>query len=268
MTYTDYEGSTELGAPIELYEFVQGTQKWHRATGEMDYLKGQDLYTASPLKRDRIKQSNDVFKDGIALTFPRDDEFASQYLGFAPDEPTTVTIFRGHLGDPDEEFVSYWKGRVVGSKATENSIVIECESIFTSIQRPGLRARFELSCRHTLYGRGCNLLRDAFKVPGSVDSVSGVAVSVSEAAAQPDGFFTGGMIVIPGGAARFITAHTGASLTLIRPLEGLFAGLDIELYPGCDHLKSTCKNKFDNLDNFGGFPYIPTRNPMDGSSII
>ena len=84
---------------------------------------------------------------------------------------------------------------------------------------------------------------------------------------QPDGYYTGGMIVAPDGSARFITAHSGDTVTMARPLASLAGGQTVAIYPGCDHLKETCKNKFNNLDNFGGFPWIPAKNPYSGSSI-
>jgi hypothetical protein len=49
---------------------------------------------------------------------------------------------------------------------------------------------------------------------------------------------------------------------------GYYGGVPLTLYPGCDHLKATCLAKFDNLPNYGGFPYIPARNPLDGRSIV
>jgi len=42
----------------------------------------------------------------------------------------------------------------------------------------------------------------------------------------------------------------------------------VKIYPGCDRVRATCESKFDNLDNFGGFPWIPTKNPFGGSSIV
>jgi uncharacterized phage protein (TIGR02218 family) len=267
VTYSTYENSLELGTPIELYEFIQGIQRWNYVSGADPIVRLGQTYTPSNIKRDRIKQSNDPFKDSLKLTFPRDDPFASQFIGFAPEEVTTLTVMRGHYGDPDSEFTTYWKGRVVGGRATENEVHVECESVFTSIKRPGLRAKFEYGCRHTLYLSGCGVNREAYLHTGAVLSVSGgLVVTVGGAASYPAGYFTGGMLVTSDNVARFIVAHTSDQVTLARTVDGLVG--NVKIYPGCDHLKETCNTKFANLDNFGGFPYIPTRNPFDGSSIV
>lgn len=269
MSYSSYENSRESGTPVELYEFTQGITRWNYISGaDFATIDGQP-YLPYPLIRDRIKQNQDVFKNGMSLTFPREDLFASQFLGFPPEEVTTLRIRRGHWGDPASEYIVYWKGRVSGSKASGNNINLECESIFTSIRRPGLRAKFEYGCRHVLYGAGCRVNREAYKLVGVVTGItSGLQVEVSSAGTHPDGYFKGGLCLSSSGVSRMITSHVGSVIVLSRVTPEVFLGSTVSLYPGCDHTKATCIAKFNNLDNLGGFPFIPVRNPFDGSSIM
>lgn len=269
MSYSAHETSLELGSPIELFEFTQKNKRWFYASCVQDVVFSGQTYTASPIRTSNIKSTPNVFKDGVTLTFPRDNTFANQFIGYPPEDITTITIWRGHYNDAANEYIVYWKGRLVGVKSTGNEIMVECESIFTSIKQPGLRARFEYSCRHVLYGPGCRANREAFKHIGTVQSISGaVNISVSGASLQPNGYYTGGILVAPDDTSRFITGHTGDVVTISRALTTLAGAMSVTIYPGCDHIKETCHNKFNNLDNFGGFPFIPTRNPFDGSSII
>lgn len=268
MSYTSYEESTESGTPIELYEFTQGVQRWSYTNCANTVLYNALNFIPSSIKRDNVKQTTDTFKDSMKVVFPRGDVFAAQFLGFAPEAVTTVTIYRGHYGDPDKQFIVYWKGRIVGAKTSGNQVEVQCESIFTSIKRPGLRARYEYGCRRTLYMRGCNVDKEAFKYRGNVTAITGgLNVDVYGASNKPDGYYTGGMIIDANGVPRFIINHVGNVVTLTRPLHELSVGDTVALYPGCDHLKETCKNKFNNLDNFGGFPWIPSKNPYGGSSV-
>jgi uncharacterized phage protein (TIGR02218 family) len=267
MTYSAYESSTELGTPVELYEFVQGTTRWTFASGVDSIIRQGQVYKPSNIKRDNLKQTTDVFKDTLKLSFSRADEFASQFLAFAPEEITTLTIYRGHYGDTDSEFVVYWKGRVTGAKSSENTIDVQCESVYTSIRRPGLRARFEYGCRRTLYLSGCDVNRELYLYIGTLQVVNSLNLTVSTASLQANGYWTGGIIVAEDGTPRFITNHVGDVITVSRPFSNIGLGESVKLYPGCDHLKETCKNKFNNLDNFGGFPWIPVKNPYSGTSI-
>jgi hypothetical protein len=105
---------------------------------------------------------------------------------------------------------------------------------------------------------------------------------VPGAAAQPDGWFRGGVLRF-GVQLGFIIGHVGATITLSRPMPELASALanpaldpvtgaplpiTIDIAPGCDLRAETCTAKFGNLLNFGGFPAIPGRNPFGGGSIV
>jgi uncharacterized phage protein (TIGR02218 family) len=59
-------------------------------------------------------------------------------------------------------------------------------------------------------------------------------------------------------SATIKSAVAGVSLSLAYPLlNAPGTGDAFTAYWGCDHTQNTCKNKFNNLANFRGFPYIP-----------
>ena len=268
MTYTAYESSIDSGTPVELYEFIQGLNKWYFTSGADEFVSLGRTFVPAPIVRDRIKQGEDALKETLTLTFPRGDLFASQFLGFTPDLVTVVNVYRMHGEDPDKQLIQYWKGRVSGASASANTLKVECESVFTSVKRPGLRAKYEFTCRHTLYARGCNVNRELYLHTGSLISVSnGIVLTVSGAGSFPSGYFSGGMVITPDFGARFITAHASDNITVSRPFQSLSGGTTLNLYPGCDHLMETCRVKFNNLDNYGGFPWIPKDNPFAFKSI-
>lgn len=268
MTYSNYENLLEGGSPVELYEFNRGAESWRFTTSAQPITYLTNEYTPSSITRDNIKQTTDTFKDSMKLVFPRSNQFALQYITSAPDAITTVTIYRGHSTDPDGQFIVYWKGRITGVKTSGQQAEIECESVFTSIRRVGLRARFEYNCRHALYMPGCNANKELFRADSSIlGIIDQINVTVPAAALKPDGYYNAGIIVFEDGVSRFITKHVGTTITFSRPYSGLIGGQSVVLYPGCNHTKETCNNKFNNLNNFGGFPWIPTTNPYSGSSI-
>ncbi len=269
MSYQSIEESLEQGAPFELYEFTQGIKRWLFVSSASEMVVDGQLYKPAAIKRDRIRQTDNTLKDQLKFAFPRDSEFAQQFVGFVPEEVVGVTVRRGHYGDSDGQLLTYWKGRVMGASASGAIVTVACESIYTSMRRPGLRARFERSCRHVLYGGQCQVVREDYKHEGRVLGVEdGLRITVSGAALKPDGWYQLGILAAADGVMRFITKHQSDTVTLNRPMEGLVGNTTVVIYPGCDHHRQTCANKFNNLDNFGGFPYIPARNPFDGSSII
>jgi uncharacterized phage protein (TIGR02218 family) len=122
------------------------------------------------------------------------------------------------------------------------------------------------SCRHTLFDAGCTLSAAAFKVPGVVVAAGSTVGTLLASLAQESGWFSLGRVVFTSGpnngASRQVRQHTlgsPASLKLAVPLfASPVAGDTFDLYPGCDRTMATCaSSKFNNLDNFGGEPFVP-----------
>lgn len=276
MTYGFFETSRQSGMPAFLYQFNQGEQEWRLAALPRDYTYGGKVYRSSSVSHTEPKQSDEISKAGISLSFSREDEFAIQFLGYAPDLVTTVTMYRLHLNDGDLQSIVFWKGRVSSSKTTGNKITLECESIFTSMRRPGLRARYQRSCRHALYSAGCGVTMESRAIPCAPTEISANAtvVTIPEAAGYDDGWFFGGMLGASDASLRLITGHAGSSITLSRPLLQLVKDIvsgdpvSATLYPGCNHTMADCRDKFSNIINYGGFPWIPTTNPFGGTSVL
>lgn len=268
MSYLDLELSQQDGDPVELFEFRQGSEFWRYTSASVDLTKTGQNFVAESVKRSQIKQTDDMSKGGLSLTFPRTNLFASAFLSNAPEGVTTVTVWKKHFSDSVEDYIAYWKGRVLKASASVAEITIDCESVFTSLKRPGLRARYERGCRHGLYSAACTLSMSGFQLIADVIGEDVATLTIAAAASYPDGNFTGGVITDPNGVHRLIVSHTGEIVKTSKPFPSSINGQEVKLYPGCDKLKSTCITKFNNLDNFGGFPYIPYINPFGGKSVV
>ena len=144
---------------------------------------------------------------------------------------------------------------------------IRCESIFTALKRPGLRAHYQTGCRHALFDAGCGVNNQTFLLTGTVAAVSGLTVRSSAFLSRPAGWLTGGYLRVAG-VPRMILAHSGESVTLSAILSGLAVGVAFEAFAGCDRTLATCQTKFGNAINFGGFPWIPAKNPFTGDAIV
>lgn len=286
MTYASIEASPAEGRPYFLYQFVEGEQIW-RFTSRIDAWtsagSGGETITWEPaaVAHGDVVQTSEIERGRLELTWPLSHPFARQFLSAMGNSPVTLTIFRGHeqvLG----ETVAHWKGRVVGAEVEGPRILLSCESVFSTLRRAGVRAKYQRLCRHALYGRGCGLDIAEYWQTGTVTAVAANAVTIPEATEQPDGWFRGGVLRF-GAQLGFITGHAGAVLTLSRPMSELAEAVAVpeldpetgdpvpvlvDMAPGCDLRAATCAEKFGNLLNFGGFPEIPGRNPFGGGSIV
>lgn len=286
MTYATIEASAAGGRPYYLYQFVEGDQVWRFTSRASDWTSaasegGALRWEAAAISHGDVVQTSEIERGRLELTWPLSHPFSRRFLAPLGNRPVTLTIFRGHeqvLG----ETVAHWKGRIVGAEVEGVRILLNCESVFSTLRRAGVRAKYQRLCRHALYGRGCGLDIAFHWQTGTVNSASGNALTIPEAAGQPAGWFRGGVLRF-GAQLGFITGQVGPTLTLSRPMPELAAALAApeidpetgdpiplvaDIAPGCDLRAATCAAKFGNLPNFGGFPEIPGRNPFGGSSIV
>ena len=273
MTYSTYEYSEQDGSPIYRFLFTTGDGVDYRFTTSPTIVADSNgTYTPAPIRLGNLSQTNELAKNPLDLKFPRDNTFAQAFLGGVPEQATAVTVFRQHADDPSGDFQYYWKGRVIGAEASGDVVTISCESVFTSMKRPGVRARYQRSCRHVLYGSECRLQDYDWAVVNTVVSASGTTIVVNpDSSIEDASYYVGGTIEMSDGQVRYIVAQNGWTLTLIYKFPELEAALaadstgevQVTLYPGCDHTRGLCISKFDNGLNYGGFPWIPWRSPFN-----
>lgn len=265
MTYNTQETSVAAGQPIELYRFVLGQQVWTVTSAREAITYQVESYQPAVIRRSAVEQSPEFARNGIDLECARDFAVAQLFAAARPNGVVSITLFRNHLGDA--EYITWWKGRVASVVFSGSTAKIRCESIFTALKRPGLRAHYQTGCRHALFDPGCGTNNQAYKLAGTVGSFSGLNVTSSAFLSQATGWLTGGYLRV-GGVPRMITNHAGDTITLSAVLPGLAVGVAFEAFAGCDRTFATCQSKFGNSLNFGGFPWIPVKNPFAGDSIV
>lgn len=270
MTFDAREISADAGRPIELFEFARDYQTWRYTSADREVTADSITYLPRAISRSAIDVSAEKARAGITITAPRDLEVADLYRVVPPSMAITLAVRQVHEGDG--EVVTLWTGRISTVEFLGPAAQITCEPSFTALRRIGLRRMYQRQCPHVLYGSACGVNRTSYRADGLVESISGATVNVAAAALQVAGFYAGGYIEweIASGIfeRRFITDHSGAALTLSSSPFGLAGGTAVRLYPGCDHLLATCNAKFNNAANYGGFPFIPLKNPFGGEPIF
>lgn len=270
MSYEALELSEDQGSPIELYEFQYGPTTYRYTSADEDIvIAGLGTYLSVPCGRQKIEINQDSGRTPITFQITRKAEITDVFLSSPPTTVIEFTIKRLHYGDA--ELVVYWFGRVVNVKYHEDLVEFRCESIQTSMKRPALRRFYQLNCPHVLYGTDCAVAQNLYQTNTIAETVVGTTVISSIFAQKPDGYYLGGFVAIsaaPTSEYRFIIGHYGNTIILNLPSPKLYSGVPLAVSPGCDHTLQTCKNKFNNLANYGGFPYIPNKNPMGNVQIF
>ncbi|MGA0610571.1 phage BR0599 family protein [Caldimonas sp. KR1-144] len=264
MSYDDRERSTHGGAPVELYEFARGTLVERFTSAASEIVLGPDTYAAATLRRSSLAASTEQARNAVKVTCPRDFPIAELFRVTPPTEVIALTIKRFHRGDAEVAVI--WMGRVLNCEWQGASAVLNCEPVSSSLKRTGLRRLYQRQCPRVLYQ--CGVVRSTVSIDTTVTSVVGSVLGVAALDAMP---YPGGFVEWDRGAEgierRFISGVSGLNLTLDRPFQGIPIGQAVTVSPGCDHTMAMCDTVYDNLPNYGGFPFIPIKNPFDGTPV-
>ena len=272
MTYEATEISDSLNSPIEMYEFNQKNVEIFRYTsnsGDVSY--GGFTYTAIPMKRSRIEQSQDIGRASLKVQMDRTIPLVTQYVAAPPSNVINLTIYRYHRLDPDLEVITLWKGRIVDVDFQKDSCQLLCDPFITAMHRPMLRRLYQVGCPHLLYRTACGIDEATYRQNATITGISGLIITSTTFGTESNGYWTGGLIRIELNGmshARAILAHSGNDIEIDITIPGLAVDDVLQSAPGCDRTLSTCVSKFSNEENYGGYPYIPSKNPMGGGTLI
>jgi uncharacterized phage protein (TIGR02218 family) len=121
---------------------------------------------------------------------------------------------------------------------------------------------FSPECRAQLFDDRCKVNIASFTDTGAAGTDSTRSVFYHTTLTQSDGYYDGGVITMTSGAnngvRREIISWSGGALALFLPMpHDITVGDTFSIVPGCDKKSTTCFNKFNNIINFRGEPFIP-----------
>lgn len=272
MAYDTYAESLEQSRPIDIYQIAQGQSVW-RWNGSEDAVTVSGLvYPAQPVTRSDITLGGEGDGQDLQITLPSTYEFVSRYAGSIPTGIATITLSQYERLDGVQEVRLLFKG-IVKSVTFVNDgygATIAAKPLTGGVNLAMPRVRYHSLCSHVLYddlgaAGGCRVDRDLFKHSGTVSAASSNnrTLTIPGLNSEADGYWEGGHIKTSDSNYSMVLSHTGNDITLLRGIPGL-VGESVEVFAGCDFLIGTCHDKFDNVINFGGFAYVPTKDPHGG----
>lgn len=280
-----WETSAFAGRPIQLYEFLRTSggvdYYWRYNNSDRDLRYNAVLWKAVPISDSGVRLSSEAASTDLTLTMPIAEEFCDQFRlsGAVPSDSVWLRIRRAHAGDIYQgealsDALVTWVGTVNGITQTDElTAQVVCSMLSASFRRGGLRYGYQPNCPHVLYAPNtCKVDKEAFRVTGPVMGIDRLTVRVAAFGLKPDTWFAGGFVeyYLPTGMLerRMILEHFGTDVRLVGLPVGMQFGDIISGFPGCDLTVDTCVGKFNNLDNMGGFPHMPGRNPFDGNPVF
>lgn len=256
--------------PLELYKIWSGTADWHYTNGDVavDFNDGTeevpDIHTYEPatIGRGITEYNSTLDVSTIKIQFAGIAEPVVQYIAQNPIDIIWIEVSRLFRDqDPLEKSVIFI-GQI--KTATFKGVSAEAECVgfehFLKMQIPVWR--YQITCNHQVFDAGCNLTGEITEpVPAIVTLDATKTILTSATFGGYDaGYFTGGLAEF-GSEWRTIVAHSGNTVTINFKMIELEDDDSVDVYPGCDGRIETCRDKFDNIIHFLGFPFIPEENP-------
>jgi len=272
MSYNQTEKSLDSRQPVRLYEFSYGAFKYAYNTSAINITWNNQVFKSllGGVSDNGIIRSDGGNSDAFQVIAPRTIEVAALYEGVAPTKPVILKVYDSHLGE--SEAIQVWQGEIVTMNFSAiDRVKITAIPSESATNKLGATLGYTRQCSARLYDKKCKVNRELYKLTGSILQLDLRAIQVIQAATKQDSWFTGGYIEYGIGSGelevRGIEKHEGDTLTLLGGTSGLKVGLEINFYAGCNLIPDTCINKFNNILNFRGTPYLKGKSLFDGTPV-
>lgn len=234
------------------------------------------IWTPVLVKRGSTRITTGVEVDSLDVTFFEGGAYSLEnfvtingiYLNkFARQggfDGATLLLERGFFTDwnAQPERVYMFSGLIGDVKPTRTQIDLTVNSSLYLLNAKLPRNIYTAGCRHQLYGDNCGLVKSAYSTTMTAGVCTTSLINTTSGAAT--GFYDQGTLAFLSGDLTGITRTikhftNGGQFELIQPLPSAPASGDtFKAYPGCDKNLATCSGKFNNVNRFGGHPYIPS----------
>lgn len=278
MSFNQYDTSRASGRIAEIYLFTygEGAGDYYAFTDQERVVTyfGVD-YNPVPIDRGRFQANGGRERRDLTIQVANENPVPNLFTIYPPDYPVSVSIRAGHIGDPANEFVPVWSGRVLNVRWGEDGIAeLICRPLAAASRQGGLRRHWQLGCPHVLFGGQCRALEAPATVSVGVTSVLNNRVTLAAGwNAQPvDKYVTGKVSWVVGANTirRSILRIEPDARTLVLsgPALNLSVGDTVDVTLGCNRTMDDCLNLHNNIHNFGGDPWIPLVNPVNTNPFV
>lgn len=264
------ERSRDQGRPFELYLFTYGSgaERTYRYTNADRAVVHDGLtFQPTPIYRDAYRASGKTDKATVNIKLPVKTDLAALFLSYPPTQPVGVRIIQGHWQLSQEKWKVAWMGRILSSSREGAEAVLTCESTIVSMKRPGLRRHYQYACPYVLYGAGCNASQVAATRTATIAEIvnGGLVFEPGWTGGSPITAFANGILRWNSDLGlewrAILKAHEDNRIEFIGPIRDLDVGSQVNVILGCNRMMDHCRSLHNNIQNFGGQPWIPLKNP-------
>lgn len=213
------------------------------------------IQTASALNVDNLEVQGALSSSSIT-----EEDLLAGLWDFAD-----IEIFQVNYADLTQGTLKLRRGQLGEVRTGRNAFAAELRGMMQRLQQ-AIGRIVAPACNADLGDSRCGINLGTFTggtVTGTVTSVGSQRVPNDSALAQATGWFAGGLLTWTGGLnsglSMEVKAYTsGGIIELVQPMPfTIQIGDTYSMTAGCGKSLATCRDKFNNVVNFRGFPHLP-----------
>ena len=259
-SYTSKEEASQKEA-YEIYDIWQGSTYWRYTSSDQDQTYGGNSYEAVPIERGSVTYDSNLEVSSLDVTFARSQNPVTEFVVQNPVTVLWIKVTRVFVDEDEVDIVFIGQIKNVSFKGL--TAKANCVGFESYLKQPIPIYRYQQLCNWEVFDSKCSKDDTAFKTTTNLTEVSndGLTLTSPDFASVDSNYYTSGKIIF-GDDARMITYHVGSIIKVRFRIMYLVPGSEVTVYAGCDRNIETCRDKFDNVINFGGHPHIPLDNPV------
>lgn len=273
---TEYAAVETGQRPVFFYhfwiEYPTGTEHWRFTSFDQAISAEGETWAPEPVTHGQLRQTAKADREEVSIeaywsaTTP-----LRLFIPFMLPLPLKVEIVKRTLPTLTAKTILF-VGEVRSVEPKGKKLVARCSSFLDAMDRRVPSFLIQKDCNYILFEPNtCRAVAATYAKSATITTINRDVIRVTHASLTGlgTGWFDGGWLQMGTGADleyRAIMASTeiGGGVHELVLNQRLAVGVvsdAVTLYPGCDRTFATCGTKFANSDNFGGFPFIPRRNP-------
>ena len=245
---------------IELYIVNLKTGTIYLAATDTDITFAGQTYMAIPFQRETIDKSMDNVIDSCEISLGDGNYDKLSYLSNGFDfRGADVTIFKisypDSLEDDTIKSISFM-GYINSCSYSDGVFSFSLNTRLPNIEVPNRTC--QLCCNSEFGDSECGISLEETNVElanGSTNS------NILLSSTYETNYWKDGVIFIKG-ESRLILSNEGNKIVVNYSFlqSDIKGGMEATLIRGCDKTKESCRDRFNNMKNFSGFPAIPFEN--------
>lgn len=222
-------------------------------------------YIPYVIKRSGFDIAKDENSGELKITVPRDNPIALLYTNQSPAFQIEITLFQRseNLG----QIITAWRGQIRTVSFVDGEAEITCEPKSAQFNLSKNRMSYEKTCNNVLYSVECGIDASHHSVDLLISSALNNTLEYKNDLANYEEYRGG--YISHGNDKAMITKVTRTTPSLIvitfylsKDISDIQSGDIVRFFKGCSRTLDNCKNRFNNVVNFKGIPYMPNQNPF------